>query len=766
MHSDHVARSLAFWRLLPLLTAVSAYGQQPEVPAQPVSAPSIKTETRLVLVDAVVTDKKGNYIHDLTSKDFRVWEDNQEQNISSFSFEAEANSSSKSQRRYLVLFFDNSSMDPAQQIQARQAAAKFVDANAGPNRMMAIVDYSGGLRITQNFTDNSARLKQVVSGIKLSPNYAEDSSAGPVLSSAAATFQNRDVILALKSLVKNLASVPGRKSLILLTGGFPLTLDNTSELTSLVDTCNKANVAVYPIDARGLVAPTAGLTRSPEYAGNGGSPFLLASFVPGVSFFQRPGGGGGAPAGGGGGAPAGGGGRSSPTGGAPSGGASGGGGGRGGSGNTGGNIGSSTGARGGNSGYGNTGTVGRTGGGINPNVGNNPGVSPYGTRVILPKFPESASTNQQPLYMLASGTGGFVILNTNDLLGGLEKIGKEQNEYYLIGYTPDESPEGSCHTLRVKVNRGGAQVRARTGYCNVKSQDALAGNPVEKTLETMIASSTAGTFAASMQAPFFYTSPNTARVSVAMDIPIDAIKFDKKKGRYHSAVNVLGVAYRTDGGVAARFSDTVKLDFENKKDMEAFQEKPVLHYAKDMETGPGQYKLKVVIGSGGNGFGKMELPLTVEAYDGKQFSMSGLAFCNEFHKVTGGDLSLEAAMLEDRTPLVVHGMQFTPAGTVRFKKTQTVVVYAELYEPLLLTTPLPKDLAAAIQLRVLDKAGKAVEDSGAMRATETLQAGNPVIPLALKVLVDKLAAGPYVLELQSIDSAGSKAKRTAKFEVE
>src|SRR3979490_890521 len=70
----------------------------------------IQTETRLVLVDAVVTDKKGNYLRDLTTKDFRVWEDSKEQTIKSFSFEADAAGPNKGQKRYMVLFFDNSTM--------------------------------------------------------------------------------------------------------------------------------------------------------------------------------------------------------------------------------------------------------------------------------------------------------------------------------------------------------------------------------------------------------------------------------------------------------------------------------------------------------------------------------------------------------------------------------------------------------------------------------------------------------------------------------
>jgi len=64
------------------------------------------------------------------------------------------------------------------------------------------------------------------------------------------------------------------------------------------------------------------------------------------------------------------------------------------------------------------------------------------------------------LAALAEGTGGFTIFNTNDLLGGLERIGREQNEFYILGYVPGDTPEGSCHTLKVKLNRGGLNVRA------------------------------------------------------------------------------------------------------------------------------------------------------------------------------------------------------------------------------------------------------------------------------------------------------------------
>src|SRR6202790_4296888 len=223
-------------------------------------------ETRLVLVDTVVTDKKGNYIRDLAQKDFRVWEDGKEQQLTSFSYEENTGSPANAKPRYMVLFFDNSTMDMGDQAQARAAAAKFIDANAGPDRLIAIADFGGTVHISQNFTADANRLKQVVTGLKgssVSPNgdspvmvaSLAPPPTGPSLSNAEVDFGVHSVLLALRSVAKSLSTVPGRKTLVMLTSGFPMNFEYQSEVTAVIDTCNKANVAIYPIDVRGLVAP-------------------------------------------------------------------------------------------------------------------------------------------------------------------------------------------------------------------------------------------------------------------------------------------------------------------------------------------------------------------------------------------------------------------------------------------------------------------------------------------------------------------------------
>src|ERR1043166_8550675 len=137
----------------PAKPADAENAQKPGIEAaapQPVPiSQTIKKESRLVLVDTVVTDKKGNYIHELTQNDFKVYEDNKEQPITSFSTGANAAGPQSNQKRYLVLFFDNSSMALPDQISARAAAAKFIHANAAPDHLMAVVELTGRLKIVQ-----------------------------------------------------------------------------------------------------------------------------------------------------------------------------------------------------------------------------------------------------------------------------------------------------------------------------------------------------------------------------------------------------------------------------------------------------------------------------------------------------------------------------------------------------------------------------------------------------------------------------------------
>ncbi len=236
---------------------------------------------------------------------------------------------------------------------------------------------------------------------------------------------------------------------------------------------------------------------------------------------------------------------------------------------------------------------------------------------------------------------------------------------------------------------------------------------------------------------------------MAMEIATNDLKFEKEKGKFHAALNVLGLAYLPDGSVGARFSDTLNLDFDDKKQAEAFKESP-MHYENQFDVASGKYNLKVVYSSGGQNFGKLEMPLTVDPYDDKQFSMSALALSKEVHKAADLGTGLDALLLADRVPLIVDGMQLVPYGSNHFKKTDLAAFYMELYEPLLVTGDPKSPPVVAFELRVLDgKTGEQKEDTGLIRVPLPAQKGNPIIPVAAKIPTASLNPGSYKVEIKA-----------------
>ena len=756
-----------------LLTASAQDSPKPPAPSEQAASstplPVIKTESRIVLVDAVVTDKKGNYLHDLTQQDFRVYEDNKEQKIVSLSFGSEALAEPhRGQKHYIVLFFDNSSMELLDQMQARKAAAKFIEQNAGDDRLMAVAEFGGSLHIRQDFTAKAELLKTAV--IFSRTPHVETNARGPsisdglpALAASGSDFGARSLFLSIRSVAKNLRSIPGRKILILFSAGFPILADPVRtgvdllpELTATIDACNKSNVTIYSVDVRGLATsipggsaldPTntfPGSTQTSvahEAAEQNRPKLVMASYSFAFPNPQKPGGGTGAPGGGGGGKPGGGPGGG---GGKPGGGPGGGGGKPGG--------GAPSGGGGGKPGGGGT-----PGGGSTPPSNNSynnlygiPGNQP---RNIIPILPPSVDINQFMLRALADGTGGFTVLNTNDILGGLNRIARELSEFYILGYVPPTSKEGSCHTLKVKLDHGGVEIRSRSGYCNTRSVDPLEGKPLEKQMEAEAVGTRVGSIKGSMQVPYFYNSPVLARVNVAIDVPSNSLNFNKDRGTYHSDVNVLGIAYKPDGTVGARFSDTVELDLTN-EEWKHFTKQPY-HYQNQFDVAPGTYKLTVVFSAGGEHFGKFEAPIQIAPYLGKTITLGGVVLSTDFQKLDQDSNQLDAMLVEDRTPLIANGVQITPAAKYQFKRSDSVVLYSELYEPLLKSENPPKIGAGYV---VFDKVtDKKISATGVVLLDEFTQKGNSVVPFTLKLRISDLLPGTYRLILLGVDSANYQA---------
>jgi VWFA-related protein len=77
--------------------------------------------------------------------------------------------------------------------------------------------------------------------------------------------------------------------------------------------------------------------------------------------------------------------------------------------------------------------------------------------------------SQDGLRYLAGETGGFAVVDSNDLAAGLRRIVTDQAGYYLVGYQPEAGSvrtdgAGRYMKLKIKVKPKGLRVRTRSGF--------------------------------------------------------------------------------------------------------------------------------------------------------------------------------------------------------------------------------------------------------------------------------------------------------------
>src|SRR4029079_14071038 len=80
---------------------------------------------------------------------------------------------------------------------------------------------------------------------------------------------------------------------------------------------------------------------------------------------------------------------------------------------------------------------------------------------------------QEGLAYVAEQTGGFAVLNNNDIAKGLGRIAEDVGGYYVIGYVPQggtfakPGEKASLHKIAVKVARPGLRVKTRKQFLGV-----------------------------------------------------------------------------------------------------------------------------------------------------------------------------------------------------------------------------------------------------------------------------------------------------------
>jgi VWFA-related protein len=287
--------------------------------------PTLRANSRLVVVDVVVADAHGNPVHHLKQSDFSLLEGGKPQTVSHFEEHAPLSVVDSAKLPPMpklqpgvftnytpappagainVLLLDALNTPMTDQAFVRQQMIKYLR-QPRPGARMAIFGLNTQLHMLQGFTSDPDLLRQAIDGKKnlgkssallddpvsgntygvdtLSDTLSDSLGNTPGAASVVAALQQfeaqtasfqtmlraRYTLDAMNALARYLTGIPGRKNLIWFSGSFPLNIMPDGDLTdpfAAVDSAQdeyretvnllaRAQVSVYPIDARGLMPP-------------------------------------------------------------------------------------------------------------------------------------------------------------------------------------------------------------------------------------------------------------------------------------------------------------------------------------------------------------------------------------------------------------------------------------------------------------------------------------------------------------------------------
>jgi VWFA-related protein len=530
-----------------------------------VPAPTVRVNTRLVLVDVVVTDKQGKPVSGLKAEDFTIEEKGKKQKIAFFQTPEEAQKqnmppqlgpglyTNKPEFRspggpLTVLLLDAANTPFRDQAYSRQQMLKYVTQQFKPGMRMGVFTLTNSLQVLQDFTGDPDVLLAALKKYKPQEQVLQNALPAPVsagassLSTGQATttaqveaiaqgFQSAQVgyaldrrveitLNAMGSLARILGGIPGRKNIVWLTAAFPFELipeeRNVSEAELLADLPNIQHKAVDTI-AAGSVAGT----ERQSYAGKIREaaaelataqvaiyPVDVRGLISGVEFARED--------------------------------------------------------------------------------AANRQTSSGSDRAFARMSDVSAS--QETMKAVADETGGRVYINQNEVAAGVALAMDDNNASYTIGYYPEDKKwDGKYRSIKVKLARDGVQVRHRHGYFAIDPSQQKDRKPEQQVADALRddAPATLVTFSAQVK------PGEKGKVAIAFLVDANSLSAEDVSGGKKLSFAYYAALFSPNGKMIENRSQKAEQTFKEDIYRQILQQGILLKLDMDAKTDKGQLRLAV-----------------------------------------------------------------------------------------------------------------------------------------------------------------------------
>ena len=366
---------------------------------------------------------------------------------------------------------------------------------------------------------------------------------------------------------------------------------------------------------------------------------------------------------------------------------------------------------------------------------------------------------QDSLRVMSEETGGFAIVNQNDLNASFERLVQDNSSYYVLGYYPsNDKRDGRFRKIEVHVTRPGVRVQARNGYTAPKGRVATATTkPSDVQVPPEIREALASPIPANGLGLSMFAAPFTgpggkSSVAVVVEFDPDRLKFVEQNGTFLENIELHMLAVDASGKVqdGGRTLVPLKLGAPSHQAVTANGFRVI----RRLTIPPGRYQIRIGAKEmNGGGVGTVTQTLDVPDFSKSPLQVSGIAITS----VSAGRML--TANPDEQLKAVLPG---SPTAIRDFPRNDTLALFAEVYD---------NQSSAAHRVTITSSIvaddGRVLFTASDERSSDELQGKKGGYGYTREIPLSQFPPGRYVLriEARSTLANGGTASREVELRV-
>ena len=284
---------------------------------------------------------------------------------------------------------------------------------------------------------------------------------------------------------------------------------------------------------------------------------------------------------------------------------------------------------------------------------------------------EGLAREHDILYRISGDTGGRFLKGNNDIGQGLERINQEIQARYTLAYrSTNQNFDSSFRKVKIDVRRPDAQILSRSGYYAIPPEEIVLLSPADKKLfETFGTLASNPAIPVSVSLSHFRSRDGLYVVPLAIELPPDAVQFERKDEKRSMQLEVIGILKATPDKMLSRLGGQFDVSLTDSEYQSIVSNN--IYYRQDLQLTPGDYTIDLIVRDRKSGKTSARREQVVLPDFDSEFAATPLVLSRY----------VEAANPQASEPDVftVRKTSIRPSAARQFRQTDNLVMFLDVY---------------------------------------------------------------------------------------